>query len=370
MKVERYAYAEQFGSEHESLMRDLSTMILGGRYIQTREVDAFLQSFASFLGAGYACGTNCGTDALILAMRALGIGPGDEVITQANTFYATVAAIKIVGAKPVLVDADARTFLMNLMEVEGCITKNTKAIIPVHLYGKPTDMKPLVALQKKYNLYLIEDAAQAHGSHKDGKYCGTWGDIGCFSFHPSKNLAAAGDGGCVVSDNKAIIERCHILNSLGQSGQNNHVLLGINSKLDAKQARILSSKLPSLAEWNASRNRTARDYMSRLSRYDLQFQSVDEDEFSSYHLFTIRSKQRDELLSFLRAAEIDAVVRYPTSINRQLAFSEEDWYTSSFPVAEKLAKELLCLPLRPNMPESEVSYVCEMIGAFFQGNVI
>ncbi|WP_026896975.1 DegT/DnrJ/EryC1/StrS family aminotransferase [Daejeonella oryzae] len=365
MKITRYAYSKQFGIDHDILFEDLRRMILNGDYVLTKEVTVFLNNFSNFIQAGFACGTNSGTDALILAMKVLNIGPGDEVITQANTFNATVAAIKFVGATPVLVDADENTFLMNVAQIEENISSRCKAIIPVHLYGKPSPMEQITELASKHNIYIIEDCAQAHGSKLNGKNVGTFGKIGCYSFHPSKNLAAAGDGGCIVTNDAELFEKCQQVSSLGQKGQNNHVVMGFNSKLDALQARILDWKLPFLSGWNIARNQIADRYYKQLSQLPIKFQQRASNEFHTYHLLTIRTEKRNELQEFLKVKNIDTIVRYPTPIHLQKAFEKEGWKKNQFPVAEKLANELLCLPIRPDMSTDEIDYVCDNVKHFF-----
>ena len=365
MKIGRYAYEKQFGEHPDELFSDLKRMILNGNYVLTGEVSAFLENFAMFTDARYACGTNSGTDALILALKVLGIGPGDEVITQANTFYATVAAIKFVGASPVLADADEETYLINTDQLEDKITDKTKAVIPVHLYGKPSPMQNIMRLAAKYELHVIEDCAQAHGSRLNGQCVGTFGEIGCFSFHPSKNLAAAGDGGCMVTSDEDLYAKGLRMSALGQKGQNNHVVLGFNSKLDALQARILDWKLPFLEGWNQDRNRIVNSYLERLEGLPLRFQLRAGNELHTYHQFTVRTTRRDELLTYLGDKGIDAVVRYPTPIHLQPAFEKEGWQKGEFPVAEALAKELLCLPLRPDLTTDEIDYVAENVRQFF-----
>ncbi|WP_299468663.1 DegT/DnrJ/EryC1/StrS aminotransferase family protein [Mucilaginibacter sp.] len=365
MKIGRYMYEKQFGEHPDELFIDLKRMILNGNYVLTEEVSTFLKNFAMYTDARYACGTNSGTDALILAMKVLNIGPGDEVITHANTFYATVAAIKFVGATPVLVDADEETYLINTHQLEDKITGKTKAIIPVHLYGKPSPMQEIMNLADKHNLLVIEDCAQAHGSKLDGQCIGTFGKIGCFSFHPSKNLAAAGDGGCLVTNDEDLYIKSLRISALGQNGQNNHVVLGFNSKLDAIQARILDWKLPFLDSWNKARNRIVNNYIERLNGLPIKFQLRSNNELHTYHQFTVRTTRRDELLASLTNKGIDAVIRYPTPIHLQPAFEKEGWKQGEFPVAEALAKELLCLPLRPDMTANEVDYVSENVRQFF-----
>ena len=365
MNVPRYNYASQFGSHPEVLFASIERMLLDGTYILSKEVAEFEEAFGRYLGIPYVCGVNSGTDALILALRSLDVGPGDEVITQANTFYATVAAIRLVGATPVLVDADEESFLIDESEIPAVITSRSKAIIAVHLYGKPTPMRGILEMAGRHNIAVIEDAAQAHGARINNQATGTFGDVGCFSFHPSKNLAAAGDAGAVVCKSSAMAERIRCLRELGQRGQNNHVMLGINSKLDALQARILSWKLPHLDAWNEKRRSIAAIYREYLSDLPVQFQSVTPGEEHAYHLFQIRTSRSNELLEHLRQSRVDAVVRYPLPIHLQPAFSDCKWRPGQFPVAERLSRELLCLPIRPDITIAEVDYVCRVVKEFF-----
>jgi dTDP-4-amino-4,6-dideoxygalactose transaminase len=367
VNIKRYNYPVQFGRDIEPLLQDIKRLILEGRYILSDEVRAFELDFANYLQASYVTGVGSGTDALIVALLTLGIKPGDEVITQANTFHATVAAIRAVGATPVLVDADEDSFLIDESQVAAAITSRTRALIPVHFCGKPTPLGDLMRLADKQGLYLVEDAAQAHGARINGRSVGTMGVIGCFSFHPSKNLAAAGDGGALATNDTSLARLMQFYRQLGQDGQNNHVVQGINSKLDAIQARILSWKLPNLDSWNARRREIAAWYRERLVNLPLRFQSTNADEEHVYHLFQIRTERRDQLLAHLLAAGIDAVVRYPTPIHLQRAFEACGWHPGQYPVSERLAQELLCLPIRPDMSLSEVDFVTDTIGSFFRG---
>lgn len=366
MKVARYNYAHQLGADIEPLMADLRNMLVGGRYELTAEVKQFEAQLAQYLGASHVRGVNTGTDALIVALRALGVGRGDEVITQANTFHATVGAIELVGATPVLVDVDPRTFLLDRDALPGAITERTRVLLPVHLYGKPTPMGELMALAEARGLFVVEDAAQAIGARVEGQCVSTFGHFGCFSFHPSKNLAAAGDGGAVVARNAQLDEALRRQRELGQVGQNNHVVVGLNSKLDALQARILSWKLPRLESWNEHRRTCAALYRERLAGLPLQFQARSEGETHVYHLFQVRTPQRDALLAHLRESDIDAVVRYPTPIHLQPAFARYGWREGQFPVAERLAKELLCLPIRPDLSVDELDFVSDCVRSFFR----
>ena len=365
MRVERYNYPAQFGDDPSVLIADLQRLLLSGQYILSAEVKRFEGSFARFLGARFVRGVNSGTDALILALLALGVGPGDEVITHANTFHATVAAIKFAGATPVLVDACEDSFLIDATQVAGAVTRRTRALLPVHLYGKPTPMNTLLEFAKKHGLHVVEDACQAHGAKFDGRNAGTFGVVGCFSFHPSKNLAAAGDAGAAVTDREDLDELIRRKRELGQRGQNHHVTVGLNTKLDSLQACVLSWKLPQLNEWNERRRRVAALYRERLHGLPLRFQSEDPREQHVYHLFQVGTDRRDGLLAHLRSAGIDAVVRYPEPIHLQEAFADCGWKKGQFPVAERLAAELLCLPLRPDMSEAEVDYVSDKVQSFF-----
>lgn len=366
MKVTRYNYPHQFGPNVDLLLTELGDMLMTGRYILSPEVDNFEKAYAGFLGLRYARGTNTGTDAIAITLMALGIGRGDEVITQANTFNATVTAIKMAGAVPVLVDADIKTFLIDSSQVGSAVTSRTRSLIPVHLFGKPTPMFPLLEIAERHGIHVVEDAAQAHGARIDGKRVGTFGIAGCFSFHPSKNLAAVGDAGAMATDNEQLAREVDMVRSLGQRSQNEHVVRGMNSKLSAVQARVLSWKLPHLDEWNSQRRVVAGWYRERLAGLPVSFQSEDPNEEHVYQLFQVRTDQRERLLKHLVQSGVDAVVRYPTPIHLQKAFADCGWKPGQFPVAERLAKELLSLPVRPDLALYEVDYVADCVRAFFR----
>lgn len=365
MKVPRYNYRQQLGPAFPELLADIGRMLADGNYVLSSEVTDFERGFADYLRVPHVCGLNSGTDALMHAFKALNIGPGDEVITHANTFHATVAAICLVGATPLLTDVEEDSCLPTAGHFDAAITPRTRAVVPVHLFGKPVGMNPIMDLVQKRRLLLIEDAAQAHGASVDGKRVGSFGDIACFSFHPSKNLAAAGDAGAVATSNSEIDQTLRTLRSLGQKNQNEHVAIGFNSKLDAIQARILSCKLPHLDQWNVRRREVAHQYRERLAGLPLAFQSTTPDEQHVYHLFQIRTVRRDELLAHLVADGIDAVVRYPTPIHLQRAFAQYGWRKGQFPVSERLAEQSLCLPIRPDLSEGEIDYVCASIKKYF-----
>lgn len=365
MRVGRYNYPQQFDGHLDGIISEYRDILLSGAYIGSEHVTNFERAFAAFSGCRFGRGTNTGTDALAVALMALGVGPGHEVITQANTFNATVTAIRMAGAKPVLVDADPHTFLIDEAAVESAVTSNTRVLMPVHLYGKPTPMAGLQRIAQRYGLLIVEDAAQAHGARIEGQCVGSFGDAGCFSFHPSKNLAAAGDAGCITTNSLAIASRIELVRSLGQRTQNEHVSAGMNTRLDALQAVVLASKLPRLDDWNAARRAAARAYRARLSDLPLFFQAESIEEEHVYHLFQVGCDRRDALLDYLTSRDIDAVVRYPWPIHLQGAFQAYKWRRGQFPVAERLADSLLCLPIRPDLSESEIDFVSDTVRRFF-----
>lgn len=365
VKIPRYNYPAQFPDGIDPLMAELRDMILRGRYVLSSEVDTFEAAFATHTGTRFAKGVNTGTDALAIAFIALGIRPGDEIIIQANTFNATVNGAILARARPVLVDADPQSYLIDSSQIEQAITSRTRAIVPVHLYGKPTPMGQIMDIADKRGLLVVEDAAQAHGARLDGRGVGGFGAAGCFSFHPSKNLAAAGDAGAIVTNDESTAQLVGEVRSLGQKGQNNHVRPGFNSRLDSVQAKILQAKLPHLRSWNQARRKIASRYREHLRELPVQFQAVTAGEEHAYHLFQLRTSRRDDLMNHLIASGVDAVIRYPTPIHLQPAFASYGWQTGQFPVAEALARELICLPIRPDLTNSDVDYVCDSVRSFF-----
>jgi dTDP-4-amino-4,6-dideoxygalactose transaminase len=366
MKVPRYDYSSQYEG-FDQLMIELASMIANGNYVLGREVANFERAFAEYLGCPSVVGVNTGTDALLCSFKTLGLGSDDEIVTQANTFNATVSAICLAGQKPVLVDAHEDSFLINVDEALAVVGPRTRVLVPVHLYGKPTPMERLVSQCNKRGIAVVEDAAQAHGARTEGRRVGTFGILGCFSFHPSKNLAAAGDGGAIAINCPGLAERLSVIRALGQAGQNNHVEVGYNTKLDAIQAKILMWKLRDLDRWNGQRRAIARAYHERLADLPVQFQAWQDSEEHVFHQFPIRTPCRDRLLEYLLEKGVDAVIRYPVPIHLQPAFSGFGWKPGQFPVAEALARELVCLPIRPNLTMSEVEYVSDCMRAFFLG---
>ncbi len=338
-----------------------------GSFILGPEVTAFEQEFAGYLGAKHAIGVASGTDALHLALRACVIGPGDEVITVSNTAVATVVAIELAGARPVFVDIDPATFNLNPSLVEAAITPRTRALLPVHLYGQSTDLGPLLDIARRRGLRVIEDACQAHGATYQGIKVGTIGDIGCFSFYPTKNLGGYGDGGMVTTNDDALAERLRLLRTYGWAERDRSVLRGMNSRLDEVQAAVLRVKLRRLDGWNQQRRDLAARYTELLS--GVEGITVPEEApygCHVYHLYVVRAQERGRLRSYLAGQEIGTLVHYPLPIHRQEAYLDLGYAEGSLPQAERAAQEILSLPLYPLMDARQVDLVCRAIRRFYQ----
>ena len=333
-----------------------------GHFILGPEVSAVEKEVADYLGVAHGIGVASGTDALILALRALEIGEGDEVILPAYTFFATIGSVLHVGATPVLVDVDEKTYCIDIEQTRAKITSATKAIIPVHLYGQAADMDALTEIAKENNLSIIEDNAQAFGADYKGKKTGSIGDIGCLSFFPSKNLGAYGDGGMVVTDNPKLAEKMHMLRAHGWKKKYFPEILGYNSRLDALQAAILRVKLPHLDKWNEGRRKVAHIYSEALAGTpDLQTPFEAPNRTHVYHLYILQVPNRDELQEKLKEAGIGTSVYYPQPLHlaepcKALGYTEGD-----FPVAEKASLETIAIPVYPEMSDEQIAYVLEIV---------
>jgi dTDP-3-amino-3,4,6-trideoxy-alpha-D-glucose transaminase len=330
-------------------------------------VEKFESEFAEYVGTHHAIGVGSGFDALRLALAALDIGPGDEVIVPANTFIATAMAVSAVGARPVLVDCNPTTFNVHVEAVEAAITQSTRAAIPVHLTGQPADMEPLRRIADRHRLKVIEDAAQAHGALYGQRRCGSLGDAACFSFYPGKNLGAYGDAGMVTTNDAAVADRIRELRNYGQRSKNEHVVQGGNSRLDGLQAAILGAKLPHLDEWNEARRRHAALYRELLAGVgDLELQQELPQSAHVYHLFVITTAERDSLRRYLTEAGIQTGIHYPVPIHLQPAYQDLGHKRSAFADAERLAGRVLSLPIYPELKDEQVARVADCIAAFFR----
>ncbi len=352
----------QFRSLQSEINDALSGIFSTAGFILGPAVREFENEFANYLGVKECVSLHSGTAALHLALIACGIGPGDEVITAANSFVATAEGIEFSGAKTVLVDVVPETYNLNPELLESKITKNTKAIIPVHLYGQPADMDDINAIARKHGLRVIEDACQAHGATYRGKRVGTIGDIGCFSFYPGKNLGAAGEGGAIVSNSPELAERVRLLRDHGSRKKYEHEIVGHNFRLDTIQAAVLRIKLKHLDNWNAARKRAAAFYTSKLSaKENLILPETKSDRDHVFHLYVVRSESRAKLLESLNANNIQAGIHYPTPIHLQKAFSHLGYKAGDFPISEKHCATVLSLPMFAELTEAQQELVCKII---------
>lgn len=333
-------------------------------YIEGVEDEAFEKAFAEYCTVNYCVGTGNGLDALMLALKAIGIGSGDEVIVPANTYIATALAVTYVGATPVFVDPDIRTYNIDPTKIDAVITDKTKAIMPVHLYGQPCDMEPILKIAKKYHLYVVEDCAQAHGSTYKNKKVGSFGDAAGFSFYPGKNLGALGDAGAVVTDDKIIADKVRALGNYGSDYKYHHIYQGNNSRLDEMQAAFLAAKLPHLEKINMERRRIADLYLNGIKNPEIVLPYVIEDAVPVWHIFGIRCNRRDELEKYLLEKEIGVNKHYPIPIHLQECYKNLGYREGDFPVAEEISTTELSLPMYYGMTVEEISYVIDAINKF------
>jgi dTDP-4-amino-4,6-dideoxygalactose transaminase len=334
-------------------------------WILGRDLELFETEFADYCESVYAIGVDSGLSALELALRALEVGAGDEVITAANTFVATVFAIAHVGATPVLVDVDPKTYVLDPDAVRAAITKRTRAIVPVHLYGQPADMDSLSAIARSHGILVIEDACQAHGARYKGQRVGSMGDAAAFSFYPAKNLGAHGDGGMVVTRNRTLRDRLRVLRNYGQQRKNHHVEVGFNRRLDTLQAAILRVKLRHLDAWNETRRAVASLYDELLPEQVIK-PTVASDVEPVWHLYPIQVERRDRLAAFLEQNGIGTGVHYPLPVHRQAAFKGLGYEVGSYPIAEAACRRVLSLPIYPELTPASVRVVSAAIHDFFE----
>ena len=325
----------------------------------------FEREFAELCGARYGVGVGSGTDALVVALRALGIGPGDEVITVSHTFAATAEAIVIAGATPVFVDIDPTTYAMDPKKVQCAIGHRTRAMIPVHLYGHPADIEPLLAIAERRGLRVVEDASQAHGALYRSNPVGSFGDVGCFSFYYSKNLGAYGEAGMIVTSDEDLADRAKVLRDHGSTGKYAHTSVGYNSRLDEIQAAILRAKLPHLEDWNERRWNLAQTYNRILESLPLILPVEQSWARHVYHLYVVRTPERDSLYKWLHARGIQAGIHYPTPVHGQPAYKRFRTGGGQLPVTELVASEVLSLPMYPEMEPSQLEEVACAVHDYF-----
>jgi dTDP-4-amino-4,6-dideoxygalactose transaminase len=354
----------QYEPLKEQIDRALGTIFEGMNLFIGPNVRGFEQEFAEYLDAREVVGVSDGTTALHLALRACGIGPGDEVITVSHTFFATVEAIMLAGARPVFVDIDPTSLTMDVAGAERAITSRTRALMPVHLYGRVSDMSGISALARRHGLRVIEDACQAHGARQDGRAAGTFGDAGCFSFYYSKNLGAYGEAGGVVTSDPDIARRVRMLRDHGSEVRYYHEVIGMNARLDELQAAVLRVKLPHLDAWNQARVRHARTYNSLLADLPLERPEGSWPEHV-FHLFVIQTEHRDQLREYLSSRGIHTGIHYPVPCHRQVACSPHVESQMFLPATEVAAKRVLSLPMFPELREDEIRRVARTVRRFF-----
>ena len=353
------AYRELRTEIDEAVARSIGS----GWYIGGPELERFEEKFAAHAGAAHAVGVANGLDALHLGLRAMGVRPGDEVIVASNSYIATLLAVTMAGATPVLVEPDALTHNLDPALVEAAITPRTRVILPTHLYGQPVDLDPLLALAIRHGLKLLEDAAQAHGSSYRERPIGAHGHAVAWSFYPSKNLGALGDGGAVTTNDPMLADRIRTLGNYGSHVRYVNEIRGFNSRLDPLQAAVLSAKLPLLEEWNERRARIAARYLDELGGCDLELPVVPEWAAPAWHLFVVQSDDRDALQRRLADAGVQTLIHYPIPPHRQQAYADLGHGPGSFPVAERLAARVLSLPIGPHLTISQVDQVIACLKA-------
>ncbi len=356
-------FEREYAAISEEVTQAIQRVLRSGWYVLGGETEKFEEEFSKYIGAKFGIGVNSGSDALYLAVKALGISNSDEVITVSHTMISTVDAISRNGAKPVFVDVDPETYLMDTSRVESEISDKTRAILPVHLYGHPVDMKPIMEIAEKHKLYVIEDACQAHGSEYNNSRVGGIGQIGCFSFYPTKNLGAYGDGGMIVTNDADLANKLKKLRNYGQSTKKYHYdFVGVNSRLDELQAAILRTKLRYLDQWNEKRRKLAKLYSELLESSGVITPIEKEYAKHVYHLYVIQHEQRYKLQQYLLSQGIQTLIHYPTPVHAQKAYNRPD----RLPITEKICDKILSLPVSPWLNESEVIEISEKISQYSQ----
>ena len=333
-------------------------------YIEGEEDKAFEDTFAAYCGAAYCVGVGNGLDALMLALKALDIGPGDEVVVPSNTYIATALAVTYVGARPVFVEPDIRTFNIDPARIEAALTDRTRAIMPVHLYGQACDMDPILALARRYGLYIVEDCAQAHGATYKGRKIGSFGDAAGFSFYPGKNLGALGDAGATVTSDKALADKVRALGNYGSDYKYHHIYKGNNSRLDELQAAFLAAKLPLLDKVNEERRRVAGLYSEGIVNPQITLPYVPDYTEPVWHIYGIRCDRRDELEAYLGEKGIGTNKHYPIPMHLQECYRDLEIPEGALPIAEEISRTQLSLPMYYGMTEQEIGCVIDALNAF------
>ena len=358
---------KQYAPLKDEILAGIARVLDGMHLFLGENVQALERVFAAFCGAQHGIGVSDGTCALHIILRAMGIGPGDEVITVSHTFIATAEAIVLAGARPVFVDIDPHTYLMDVSQVERAITPRTRAVLPVHLYGQMVEMAPLMEIARRHGLRVIEDACQAHGATQHGRRAGCIGDAAAFSFYYSKNLGAYGEGGFVTTNDDDLARQVRMIRDHGSERRYTHELVGLNGRLDELQAVVLRAKLPHLAAWNEGRRAHARRYDQLLQGAPVVTPAICQDSESVYHLYVIRAPRRDALQAWLKEYGVAAGIHYPVPVHLQQAMGSLGYRLGDLPVTESVAAGILSLPMYADLSAAEIDYVASATKAFSAG---
>jgi dTDP-4-amino-4,6-dideoxygalactose transaminase len=365
MKIEWYNLRRQNRSLGGQLQQAFAEILEAGVFVLGPQLEQFEKEIANYVGCGHGIGVKSGTDALFMSLSGLGVGPGDEVITTPFTFVSSAEVVVHLGAKPVFCDIDPHTFNLDISQVEDQISKNTKAILPVHLYGLASEMAQLMDIAEKHSLVVVEDAAQALGAEYEGKKVGNWGHAACVSFYPTKNLSCLGDGGIILTDDEELTELLRRLRVHGSAEQYRYTSLGYSNRLDELQAAFLRIKLKHVDEWNQRRRALAERYDQALSKY-VTIPASDSGAGHVYHQYTIKTSERDSLRSFLKDQGIPSGVYYPLPLHLQPAYAQLGYREGDFPVAEACSAEVLSLPVDPHLSDDEHEWIVQNVVDFFE----
>lgn len=360
---------KQYESIKDEVNVAISEVLESCHFVLGDQVEAFERDFADYCQTRFAFGVNSGTSALHLALLAAGVGPGDEVITVSFTFIATAAAISYTGAKPVFVDVDPETCTIDPNKIEAAITPQTRAIMPVHLYGTCADMDPIMDIARRHNLIVIEDAAQAHGAEYKGRRAGSMGELACFSFYPGKNLGAYGEAGAVVTNDEGFVEVIKQLRDQGQSKKYYHERVGYNYRLEALQGAVLGVKLRHLETWTEARRKHAKVYQHELAGSGPRLIAEPANSRSVYHVFPLFVEQRDEMRNHLQAAGVSTGIHYPIPVHLQRAYLDLGYQAGDLPVTERLCEEMLSLPMYPELTSDDTTHITNSVREFSETSV-
>lgn len=358
-----YDFTREYQEIKDEINHRISEVLSKGYFVLGNEVQKFETNFSEYIGMEYGLGVNSGSDALYMAIKALGIGKDDEIITVSHTFVSTIDAIVRNGADPIFCDIDPDSNCIDVSKIDDKITNKTKAILPVHLYGHPVDMDPILKIAHKNSLKIIEDCSQAHGAEYKGKKVGSFGDISCFSFYPIKNMGAYGDGGFIALNNEVVFKQLKMMQNYGQSKKYHHDFIGLNSRLDEIQAAILNLKLEYLDKWNRKRQINAKIYDKHLDESKYKIPTVKDYAKHVYHLYVVECSNRDEIINFLLKNDVNALIHYPIPVHKQKAYLDLG-FNDKLPITEKKCKRIISLPLNPWLIDYELEEICELINCF------